>query len=85
MAPMLSEPWPLEKEQPRCYFVHSYRVPMPDGFAPWACDPGLQQGLGYEALACSEYGERFICAVRQGNCVATQFHPAACHGPFDVG
>lgn len=35
---------------------------MPDGAAPWA-------------LACSEYGERFVCAVRHGNCVATQFHP----------
>ena len=33
-----------------------------DGSAPWA-------------LACSEYGERFVCAVRQGQCVATQFHP----------
>ena len=22
------DPWPLEKDQPRCYFVHSYRVPM---------------------------------------------------------
>ena len=21
------------------------------------------------------YGERFVCAVRRGNCVATQFHP----------
>lgn len=39
VAPMLTEPWPLEKEQPRCYFVHSYRVAMPDGFAPWVCDP----------------------------------------------
>lgn len=35
---------------------------MPEGAAPWA-------------LACSEYGERFVCAVRHGNCVATQFHP----------
>lgn len=63
VAPMLQDPWPLEKDQQRCYFVHSYRVPMPeDGSAPWA-------------LACSEYGERFVCAVRQGQCVATQFHP----------
>mmetsp|Transcript_132937 Transcript_132937/g.315044 ORF Transcript_132937/g.315044 Transcript_132937/m.315044 type:complete len:534 (-) Transcript_132937:100-1701(-) len=60
VAPMLADPWPLEKAQPRCYFVHSYRVPMTT--APWA-------------LACSEYGEKFVCAVRQGNCVATQFHP----------
>ena len=35
---------------------------MPEGSAAWA-------------LACSEYGERFVCAVRHGNCVATQFHP----------
>ncbi|CAK8989147.1 unnamed protein product [Durusdinium trenchii] len=62
VAPMRLEPWPLEKDQPRCYFVHSYRVPMPEGAAPWA-------------LACSEYGETFVCAVRQGRCVATQFHP----------
>ncbi|OLP75921.1 Imidazole glycerol phosphate synthase hisHF, chloroplastic, partial [Symbiodinium microadriaticum] len=60
---MLADPWPLQADQPRCYFVHSYRVPMPaSGHAPWA-------------LACSEYGERFVCAVRRGNCVATQFHP----------
>ncbi|CAE7184990.1 HISN4, partial [Symbiodinium pilosum] len=63
VAPMLADPWPLVADQPRCYFVHSYRVPMPEsGHAPWA-------------LACSEYGERFVCAVRRGNCVATQFHP----------
>ena len=31
VAPMRLEPWPLEKDQPRCYFVHSYRVPMPEG------------------------------------------------------
>lgn len=62
VAPMLEDPWPLEKDPPRCYFVHSYRVPMPEGSAAWA-------------LACSEYGERFVCAVRHGNCVATQFHP----------
>jgi len=62
VAPMLANPWPLEVDQPRCYFVHSYRVPMPESFAPWA-------------LACSEYGERFVCAVRRGNCIATQFHP----------
>jgi glutamine amidotransferase/cyclase len=63
VAPMLQDSWPLADPPPRCYFVHSYRVPMPEGGrAPWA-------------LACSEYGERFICAVRHGNCVATQFHP----------
>eukprot|EP00930_Biecheleria_cincta_P042822 TRINITY_DN29461_c0_g1_i1.p1 TRINITY_DN29461_c0_g1~~TRINITY_DN29461_c0_g1_i1.p1 ORF type:complete len:564 (-),score=115.99 TRINITY_DN29461_c0_g1_i1:28-1719(-) len=63
VAPMLADPWPIAAESPRCYFVHSYRVPMPaSGFAPWA-------------LACSEYGERFVCAVRKGKCVATQFHP----------
>ncbi|CAE8667703.1 unnamed protein product [Polarella glacialis] len=63
VGPMLADPWPLSDPPPRCYFVHSYRVPMPEsGFAPWA-------------LACSEYGERFVCAVRRGNCVATQFHP----------
>merc|ERR1711918_309521 len=32
------------------------------GTAPWA-------------LACAEYGERYVCAIRQGNIVATQFHP----------
>jgi len=63
VAPMLKDPWPLAEAPPRFYFVHSYRVPMPaGGHAPWA-------------LACSEYGERFVCAVRRGNCVATQFHP----------
>lgn len=62
MEPLREDPWPLEKDPPRCYFVHSYRVPMPEGSAAWA-------------LACSEYGERFVCAVRHGNCVATQFHP----------
>mmetsp|Transcript_116454 Transcript_116454/g.301811 ORF Transcript_116454/g.301811 Transcript_116454/m.301811 type:complete len:570 (+) Transcript_116454:36-1745(+) len=63
VSPMLRDPWPLETPSPRCYFVHSYRVPMPaGGHAPWA-------------LACSEYGERYVCAVRKGNCVATQFHP----------
>lgn len=63
VAPMLAHPWPLETPTPRYYFVHSYRVPMPsEGNADWA-------------LACSEYGERFVCAVRRGNCVATQFHP----------
>lgn len=63
VASMQEDPWPLATPQPRCYFVHSYRVPMPEcGYAPWA-------------LACSEYGERFVCAVRHGNCVGTQFHP----------
>jgi len=63
VAPMLADAWPLQEPMPRCYFVHSYRVPMPaGGFAPWA-------------LACSEYGERYVCAVRRGACVATQFHP----------
>lgn len=63
VAPMSADPWPLNAEQTRCYFVHSYRVPMPtSGDAPWA-------------LACSEYGERYVCAVRRGNCVACQFHP----------
>jgi len=63
VAPMLADPWPLSSSPPRCYYVHSFRVPMPkSGFAPWA-------------LACSEYGERFVCAVRKGKCVATQFHP----------
>jgi len=63
VSPMLQDSWPLAEASTRCYFVHSYRVPMPaEGHAPWA-------------LACSEYGERFVCAVRQGNCVATQFHP----------
>mmetsp|Transcript_107128 Transcript_107128/g.299249 ORF Transcript_107128/g.299249 Transcript_107128/m.299249 type:complete len:571 (+) Transcript_107128:109-1821(+) len=63
VAPMAADSWPLLAEQVRCYFVHSYRVPMPaSGDAPWA-------------LACSEYGERYVCAVRRGNCVACQFHP----------
>jgi len=63
VAPMLADAWPLACPAPRCYFVHSFRVPMPPGgSAPWA-------------LACTDYGERFVCAVRRGNCVATQFHP----------
>jgi imidazole glycerol-phosphate synthase len=63
VAPMLENPWPLETPSPRCYFVHSYRVSMPEsGYAPWA-------------LACSEYGERYVCAVRHAGIVATQFHP----------
>lgn len=60
---MLANSWPIADPAPRCYFVHSFHVPMPEnGSAPWA-------------LACSEYGERFVCAVRRGNIVATQFHP----------
>jgi len=63
VSPMQQDPWPLTPESTRCYFVHSYRVPMPSEVdAPWA-------------LACSAYGERYVCAVRYGNCVATQFHP----------
>jgi glutamine amidotransferase/cyclase len=63
VASLLADSWPLAKPAPRVYFVHSFRVPMPEsGHAPWA-------------LACSEYGERFVCAVRHGNIVATQFHP----------
>mmetsp|Transcript_7380 Transcript_7380/g.16172 ORF Transcript_7380/g.16172 Transcript_7380/m.16172 type:complete len:555 (-) Transcript_7380:163-1827(-) len=62
VAPMLADAWPLPAETVRCYFVHSFRVAMPATTAPWA-------------LACSQYGERFICAVRRGKCVATQFHP----------
>jgi len=63
VTPLLANAWPLASPTPRSYFVHSFRVPMPEGnHAPWA-------------LACAEYGERFVCAVRQGNCVATQFHP----------
>lgn len=60
---MLADSWPLASPMPRSYFVHTYRVPMPEsGRAPWA-------------LACSEYGEQFVCAIRRGNIVATQFHP----------
>lgn len=63
VEPLMQDPWPLAEPPPRCYYVHSYRVPMPStGTAPWA-------------LACSLYGERFVCAVRHGNIVATQFHP----------
>mmetsp|Transcript_50972 Transcript_50972/g.119135 ORF Transcript_50972/g.119135 Transcript_50972/m.119135 type:complete len:548 (-) Transcript_50972:181-1824(-) len=62
VAPLLEESWPLPSGPTRCYFVHSFRVPMPSGKAPWA-------------LACTEYGEKFVCALRRGNCVATQFHP----------
>eukprot|EP00929_Paragymnodinium_shiwhaense_P051430 TRINITY_DN25882_c0_g1_i2.p1 TRINITY_DN25882_c0_g1~~TRINITY_DN25882_c0_g1_i2.p1 ORF type:complete len:566 (+),score=105.30 TRINITY_DN25882_c0_g1_i2:65-1762(+) len=63
VSPMLQAPWPFTTSPPRFYFVHSFRVPMPaGGQAPWA-------------LACSEYGEKFVCAVRKGNIVATQFHP----------
>lgn len=63
VAPICADSWPLASDaSARCYFVHSYRVEMPQGPAPWA-------------LAVSEYGERFVCAVRRGRCVATQFHP----------
>uniref|UniRef100_A0A7S1ABT4 Glutamine amidotransferase domain-containing protein n=1 Tax=Noctiluca scintillans TaxID=2966 RepID=A0A7S1ABT4_NOCSC len=63
VAPMQVDPWPFATEPPRYYFVHSYCVPMPNA------------GQGSWALGCSEYGQRFVCAVRRGHCVATQFHP----------
>jgi glutamine amidotransferase/cyclase len=57
----MSNPWPLSAPQPRCYFVHSYYVPLPEA-APWV-------------LGMSEYGLRYVCAVRTGNIVGCQFHP----------
>jgi len=42
------------------YFVHSYRVETDDPSLPWMW---------------SDYGERFVAAVRKGNCFACQFHP----------
>ncbi|WP_309380672.1 imidazole glycerol phosphate synthase subunit HisH [Cerasicoccus frondis] len=42
------------------YFVHSYRVETDDADLIWGE---------------TEYGERFVSAVRRGNCFATQFHP----------
>lgn len=42
------------------YFVHSYRaIPEDDTFI----------------AATTEYGIRIVCAIEQGNLVATQFHP----------
>jgi glutamine amidotransferase len=42
------------------YFVHSYRaIPEDDAFI----------------AATTEYGIRIVCAIEQGNLVATQFHP----------
>lgn len=42
------------------YFVHSYRVETDDADLIWGE---------------TEYGERFVSAVRRGKCFATQFHP----------
>jgi len=42
------------------YFVHSYRVETGERDLVWGE---------------TEYGERFVSAVRRGNCFATQFHP----------
>ncbi|GHC10786.1 imidazole glycerol phosphate synthase subunit HisH [Cerasicoccus arenae] len=42
------------------YFVHSYRVETDDANLVWGE---------------TEYGERFVSAIRRGNCYATQFHP----------
>ena len=42
------------------YFVHSYFV-----------DPSRDEWIA----ARTEYGSRFVSAVRQGNVFATQFHP----------
>jgi len=42
------------------YFVHSYRVETGEAGLVWGE---------------TDYGERFVSAVRQGNCFATQFHP----------
>jgi imidazole glycerol-phosphate synthase subunit HisH len=42
------------------YFVHSYRVETDVTGLPWMW---------------SDYGERFVAAVRKGNCFACQFHP----------
>jgi glutamine amidotransferase len=42
------------------YFVHSYRVETEATELPWMW---------------SDYGERFIAAIKKGNCYACQFHP----------
>ena len=44
------------------YFVHSYCV-YPDSI-PSEC-----------AIAVTEYGQRFVCAVRKSNIIGYQFHP----------
>jgi len=46
------------------YFVHSYHV---------ECD------TDEEVLATAHHGYEFVCAVRKGNIVGTQFHPEKSH------
>jgi glutamine amidotransferase len=46
------------------YLVHSF-VARPAGDGPW----------GGDTLGTAEYGERFACAVEQGNVFGAQFHP----------
>jgi glutamine amidotransferase len=49
----------------RFYFLHSFELRCDD--------PEL-------AVARSEYGEQFTCAVRRGNVHGVQFHPEKSHG-----
>lgn len=52
--------WEGQQPDPFFYFVHSY-YPQP----------------GDESLtaATTDYGGEFVCAIRRGNLLATQFHP----------
>ncbi len=58
------EPTPAEaglsRSEDQFYFVHSYHVETPEASIVWGE---------------TEYGYRFVSAVRRGRCFATQFHP----------
>lgn len=55
---------PIDKQELRYYFVHSYHV---------VCDnPG-------DVLAYSHYGYDFACAVQHNNIYGAQFHPEKSH------
>ena len=49
---------------PRFYFLHSYYFDSEDGD---------------QVLAWSVYGQRFACAIQQGNILGVQFHPEKSH------
>jgi len=52
--------WAGQEPDPYFYFVHSY-FPSP-------ADPTLTAGV-------TDYDGDFVCAIQQGNLIATQFHP----------
>lgn len=56
--------FPATDEAPRYYFVHSYHLTCEDP---------------HDAVAISDYGIPFTCAVRKKNIIGVQFHPEKSH------